>query len=378
MNTLPQMQIYPKELCPKAFANDVEASSNLSDSRTKPHESAPRSMAWPFPPGEECFVAWRKAISSLVDGSVPADTDLASFDFHGCTWQLPQAFLHVNGGSAMTLSRPQHVIDDRPISQMALYLVIGGSITTDYDGLIQNHEPGDIVAIDYSLPYESHTSGYEGITITFDKSSAPAGLQRNIHGSVLLANSSASALLGVQIKSLVNHINGLTIEQAQSAVDGILRFAETAFPALATKVKSDNSSLFQLASQTARPRLSDPDFGPGQLATALNISRSKLFRLFEAHGGVQRWLLAERLRASLRSIIASAGRLKISTIARKHGFRSEAHFSRAFQKRYQTSPSQVIALATDSTGSTLYLSWLKNNAKKEGATIEAWLESARA
>jgi len=335
-------------------------------------------MTWPFPPGTACLAAWQKAISALVDGTIPADADPASFDFHGCTWQLPQAFLHKNGGSAVTLSRPQHVIEDRPNSQMALYLVIGGSITTDYDGLIRNHEPGDIIAIDYSVPYESHTPGYEGITITFDKSSAPRGLQGNVHGAVLLANSSAGALLGAQIRSLADHINGLSVDQAQSAVDGILRLAATTFSASAMKAKHDNASLFQQASQIARRALSDPDFGPDTLAGALNISRSKLFRLFAAHSGVQRWLLTERLRASLRAIVDSAGRVKISAIARNNGFRSEAHFSRAFQKRYQISPSQVVDLATGTKSSTMYLSWLKQNAKKEGATIEAWLASARA
>lgn len=273
----------------------------------------------------------------------------------------------------MTLSRPQHVINDRPVLQMSIYLVTGGKITTDYDGLILNHEPGDIVAIDYSLPYESRTPGFEGIAITFDKSSAPAGLRGHVHGAVLTANSSAGAVLGSQIRSLVDHINGLSVEQAQSAVDGILRFAETTFPESATRMKRDSVHLFQLATQTARRKLSDPDFGPEELASALSISRSKLFRLFEAHGGVQRWLLAERLSASLHCIALSSGRQKISAIARDHGFRSEAHFSRAFQKRYQVSPSSVVNLTKGMKGANHYLDW----PKEKGATIEAWLASAR-
>lgn len=339
---------------------------------------APHCSTWPYPPGADCLAAWKAAIYALVDGTVPADTDPALFDFHGCTWQLPQAFLHRNGGSAVTLSRPQHVIDERPISQIALCLVTDGHITTNYDGLIRNHGPGDLAVIDYSLPYESSSAGYEAITITFDKSNAPAGLQDDVHGMALTAHSSAGALLGAQIRALVDHINGLSVDQAQAAVDGILRFVETSFRTSAKTVRPDNASLLHRASQLARRKLSDPDFGPDELASALTISRSKLFRLFEAHGGVQRWLLAERLRASLRSIVESAGRQKISEIAHRHGFRSEAHFSRAFQKRYQTSPSSVRSLAIGPEGSALYMSWLKQNATKESAMIEAWLEAAQA
>lgn len=337
---------------------------------------ASRGIVWPFPPGEECFAAWKTALSRLVDCAIPADADPASFDFHGCSWQLPNAFVQVNGGSAMTMSRTQQVIDDRPISQMSLYLVTDGSVVTDYDGRKRAHVPGDIVAVDYSLPYESCTPGYEGITLTFDRNSAPSGLQGNVHGMVLTANSSAGNLLGIQIRSLVDHIDGLSVDQAQSAVDGILRFAATTLPAAALRRRRDEP-VVDRAHRLARMRMSDPDFGPDDLALALGVSRSKLFRSFEAHGGVQRWLLAERLTASLQTIIKSAGKLKISVIAHQHGFRSEAHFSRAFRKRYEMSPSSALALTIGSQGAAMYLNWAEN-ARNVGSTAEAWLMSAQA
>lgn len=350
----------------------------MPDTEIKSHVNAPHCLEWPFSPGEECFAAWKKEISFILDASIPDDADKSQFDYHGYTWQLPQAFLHNSGGSAMAMSRPQRVIDGTPISQMTLYLLTEGSVSGDYDGLIQNTEPGDILVIDYSLPFECQTPGYEGLTITFDKSVAPAGLLNdNVHGVLLKASSSAGALLGSQIRSLADHINGLSIDQAQAAVDGILRFAGTALPAAASVDRRNGVSLFQRASRMARRELSDPDFGPDELAAAMGISRSTLFRLFTAHGGVQRWLLAERLRASLRSIIESDGKLKISAIASQHGFRSDAHFSRAFLKRYQTSPSSALSVASASKSSIQYSSWLDKIAKKEGAVIEAWLVSAR-
>lgn len=337
-----------------------------------------RGLVWPYPPGAESYAAWKAALSRLVDCSIPADFDLASFEFYGCTWQLPGAFLQINGGSAMTMSRTWQVIDDRPNSQISLYLVTSGEIATDYDGQKRHHSPGDIVAVDYSRPYECHTSGYEGITITFDRASAPSKLQGDVHGMVLTADSSAGIYLGGQMRSLVDHVDDFSVDQAQSAVDGILRFAEATLPAAASRSKHDDIPVLDRAYRLARGKMSDPDFGPDQLAAALNVSRSKLFRSFEGHGGVQRWLLGERLKASLRAIVLSEGKLKISAVAHQHGFRSEAHFSRAFKKRYDISPSLVLDLAKHSKGSAMYLSWVKNNPKEEKATIEAWLASARA
>jgi len=341
------------------------------------HPRALHGTSWPFSPGESNLAAWRTALTRLVDCSIPPHVDPALFDFHGRSWQLPEAFVQTNGGSAMVMSRPQQVIDERPNSQMSLYLVTDGVVLTDYDGHQQSHAAGDIVVVDYSRPYHSQTNGYEGITITFDKARAPLGFQGDCHGAVLAADSSAGRFLGSQIKALLDHIEGLSIEQAQLAVDNILRFAEGALCAGASENQRGDSSLYERASRLARRKLSDADFGPDELAAALNVSRSKLFRAFAEHGGVQRWMLGERLTASLQTIVRSAGRLKVSTIALQHGFRSEAHFSRAFQKRYDTSPSAALALARQEHGSMMYLDWVETDVHRHGSTVEIWLASVR-
>lgn len=340
--------------------------------------AASQREEWPFPPGEQCLAAWKKAISLLVDCSIPEDADPTLFDFHGSSWQLPGAFLHMSGGSAMAMSRTQQVIDERPAPHMVLFMLLEGRVTSNYDGLVQEHEPGDIVVVDYSLPYESRTSGFEAITLTLDKASMPTEFQNHAHGLVLMAKEHAGAMLGAQIKALVEHIDGLSVHQSQVTVDGILRFAAAAFATPAARERRDRRFLFQRASSAARQSLSDPDFGPNELVSALGVSRSKLFRLFEPHGGVQRWMLAERLRASLQGILRSTPDCKIAAIARNHGFRSEAHFSRAFQKRYQISPSSVRTLAGDSLRREAYETLLKQGGGNGGAIVEAWLAAARA
>lgn len=349
----------------------------MHQANAKPPVASPVRKVLPSQPGEKRLAFWKRAFSGLGDISVPAGTDPAAFDFYGHSWQLPHAFLQVNGASAMTMSRPQHVIDERPVEQMALHLFVEGGAVCVYDGQVRRHAAGDIALVDYSMPYEIHTPGYEGIGITFDKASAPPRLQGSAHGLALPVASSAGAMLGAHIRSLVEHVEGLSVEQAQSAIDGILRFAEAAVPATAANTMRDSASLFERASWVARQQLPNPDFGPDELANALNVSRSKLFRSFAPHGGVQRWLLAARLRASLHSLMIWPGTLKVAEIASKHGFRSEAHFSRAFSKRYQTSPSAVRDLVSQAENSLSYLGWTSEHEGAETATLEAWLASLR-
>jgi len=349
----------------------------MSDSSATSSHLSPVRKILPTQPSDKRFAFWQRAFSGLGEISLPKGSDPAEFNFYGHSWQLPLAFLQVNGATAMALLRPQHIIDARPVEQMQLHMFLAGGATCSYDGQLRSHGPGDIVVVDYSIPYEIHTPGYEGIGITFDKASAPPLLRASAHGQGLSAGSSAGMILSGQLTSLVEHIEGLSIEQAQAAIDGILRFAETAVPSNAAGAMRDSASVFDRASWLARQHLSNPDFGPDELLSALNISRSKLFRAFAPHGGVQRWLLAARLRASLHNIVGWPGNLKMSEIASKHGFRSEAHFSRAFHKRYHTSPSAVRALISESQDAQSYLVWTAENDGTETTTIEAWLASVR-
>ena len=277
----------------------------------------------------------------------------------------------------MKMTRTAKLVEERPKSQVSLYMLTAGSVSAVYDGAERHHLPGDIVAIDYSRPYESTTFGFEGIAITFDKTRAPPGFQSDVHGMVILAGSAPGAFLGGQIRSLIELADRLDVNQAQSAVDCVIRFAESVFAPGFFGGKRDDTAIFESAVRHALRKMSDPDFTPDALAVALNVSRSKLFRAFRKYGGVQRWLLRERLAASLQAIARSAGRPKISTIAHQHGFRSEAHFSRAFQKRYQISPSSARDLATSVEGATLYLDWLESRGGDTNSIVEAWLTAAR-
>lgn len=334
-------------------------------------------MAWPFPPGRDCFAAWQTAMAPLCDCALAADGDIDTFDFHGHSWQLPEAFVQVHGGSGMTMTRSPAVIAARPKPQLSLYMLTAGSVLSRYEGIERRHGPGEIVVIDYSHPYHSETSGFEGVAITFDKALAPAGFRDGVHGLIVAADSAAGALLGAQIVTLIALLDRLEVGQAQAAIDGILHFAESVLTPALLDHKRDDMAVFESAARLAVPHLPDADFGPDALAIALNVSRSKLFRAFKDYGGVQRWLLSERLTASLHAIMRSPGSVKISAIAHEHGFRSEAHFSRAFQKRYRISPSSARELAITRADSAPYRDWVSSSGGGSGSVLEAWLSAAR-
>jgi AraC-like DNA-binding protein len=91
-------------------------------------------------------------------------------------------------------------------------------------------------------------------------------------------------------------------------------------------------------------RLRDPGLSAEHICAALGVSRSRLYRLFEPHGGVAQYIQSRRLAAIHAALLDGRDLRRISDLAYDHGFVSAAHFSRSFRRRFGCSPSEVRAI----------------------------------
>lgn len=74
----------------------------------------------------------------------------------------------------------------------------------------------------------------------------------------------------------------------------------------------------------------------------LGVSKATLYRLFEPFGGVRAYIQERRLRRCAQLLTAPEyPERHIYEIAYSLGFKSEAHFSRAFRQRFLLSPSEA-------------------------------------
>ncbi len=90
-----------------------------------------------------------------------------------------------------------------------------------------------------------------------------------------------------------------------------------------------------------RAHLGSVRFGPDRLAFLVGMSRSQLYRLFEADGGVARTIQKERLRAIHRALIDPAERRSIRSIAEALGIPDPSCFSRVFRQEFGMTASEV-------------------------------------
>jgi len=167
-------------------------------------------------------------------------------------------------------------------------------------------------------------------------------------------------------KSVTFFADGAVIEQDAAAVKGTLEISLPAdmLPGLSDAIismvlacVSPNARTVGAASsqiglsrmervrQIVRRELMSPDLGPATLCRQAAMSRSQLYRLMEAEGGVAGYIQRQRLQYAYERAADPTCTASIAGIAESLCFPDASTFSRAFRRSFGVSPREVRAAA---------------------------------
>jgi AraC-like DNA-binding protein len=206
---------------------------------------------------------------------------------------------------------------------------------------------GSLLFVDVSRPIRyldaSDTGSYVRLRLHRDVAQGLIGdtaRSHNIRRQDLLAK-----LLGEHLVSTansMNEINTFNYNNIASATNALIAasFAPTDENLFLAKEPLD-AGLYARACRHIDRELFSTSLTPDSLATAVGVSRRKLYRLFEAHGGVHREITARRLDRAHDILAGAATYSRIKQVAYALGFQSAAHFSRSFKQRFGHSPGDV-------------------------------------
>ena len=90
------------------------------------------------------------------------------------------------------------------------------------------------------------------------------------------------------------------------------------------------------------------DLAPDDICRALGVSRTRLYQLFEASGGVLAYVQKRRLIAAHHALGDPADERRIADIAESCGFSSAANFTRAFTREFGYSPREARSALAES------------------------------
>ncbi len=318
------------------------------------------------------LAAYRQNIELLYRLDLSADA-AANFYSYALTYQLPRAVLARVESVAQSLTRGPDEIA-RGGDQIVLYAQVRGELEGSYARRPRSLRPGDVAIIDYSREIVSQVTDFEIFYLLVPRDSVPpALLTPDVHGTVFPATSGPGRLLYGMMENLLGAIDGLTVAEADAAVDALLKMAAGSLQeALARASGASGDPQLDRALAFIDQHLARADLSPAVMCTGLAVSRSSLYRLFAPLGGVYHVILQRRLERAMKALLnGRSSRTPLRRIASSHGFESEEQFSRAFRSRFGVTPTRFYDLVRRKDHAAL-----RAQAERAGfANLQAWIEA---
>ena len=292
------------------------------------------------------FARWRDNLSEVIDTSRP-DEHEPGFDAYLSAASVGNALFMETGSDAQIMVRSPQLIRANECDYLSIGLMQAGEHRADQDGMSVILKPGDIVLSHQARPSSGAYSSFKSLRLHLPRSMAPAFMRyRDVNGVVLNGARPGTRLLAHHVEGLWDCLEDLTATEIQASVEAAFLIASGNLQANAELLPDHRAAIGRTIRRMIQSfvdeRLDDPRLGPDTVCRAFHISRSKLYRLFDAEGGVVSYITARRLDRCwelLRTRGREAG--PIGSLAYAYGFGSEASFSRAFRRRFGASARDV-------------------------------------
>ncbi|SDQ20341.1 helix-turn-helix domain-containing protein [Pseudovibrio sp. Tun.PSC04-5.I4] len=209
---------------------------------------------------------------------------------------------------------------------------------------IENISTGEMIFLDFSVPFETHHTDFEVTTLV---------LKRELFSDHIDIGSSYPSFRVSRtrpeyrvISTLIEELrlNALVFDQKSVSglfgcivdlVGNILKSTRSKDPEFSQHNKQYLQ--FRQAQQVMMSQLANTAANSSSLVDAMGLSRATVYRLFEEHGGIMQSLKQLRL-SKAKQLISANPQVKIQQVAMNCGFKSSNHFSRAFKEEYSVSP----------------------------------------
>ncbi len=238
----------------------------------------------------------------------------------------------------------------RGVDHVQVILQLSDSAWTgDYDGRRIDHSMGRLRIVDMARPFEAHGADFETLNLMIPRARLGEVADHDVHGMVVAETDPGARLLFAHMLGLWEQLPGMKMEQAVAGARALIALLAGVIAGAARDRPSESRplerTLFGRARDHIDANLGDVNLTPESLRLHLGVSRPMLYRILAPAGGVSSFIQTRRLDHAFDAVAAaSRTNLSLAQIAFAHGFRSDAHFSRAFRKRFGMSPGELKAV----------------------------------
>lgn len=302
------------------------------------------------------FAAHRELVSTIFDLEMRSPHPSVGYaaEFAVCDYGPIKLSVSAATSPPLIMVRGPGTIARTGVDQFHIQFYRAGGFAMIVDGAERQVEAGDICMLDLIRPATLRMTGFDNLAaiVARDLLAPLLADVGDVHGLVLRRDSEAAVAVREhleemwRLRSELTVAEGLDWSRATAAlIAGVIRANSQSRASTRTELRR---SQFRAISRRIDREIADPGLGPSTLSRDFHVARPTLYRMFEPHGGIGKYILGRRLAGVFRDLSDPALVDKaISEILRTWGFTNHTAAGRAFRAAYGLTPSACRVRARD-------------------------------
>lgn len=296
-------------------------------------------------PGQR-FDMWRSHYDSFNAMALPKDSG-EDFSARNEIWSFGPLALMRNLAPAMMVARTARHARRDSLDHWVIRVARSGSSRYRIGGMCFDARPGLPFLFSVGDPSDSERSWADWLSLYLSRDAFPditAGLSTIRTGVLAMPG---SVLLADYLLLLERRLQGATTAEVPMLVAATRSMVAACLltdvaPKSVSPEDVDVARLERIR-QVVRRNLGSATLDSERLSRLAGVSRSQLYRLFEPHGGVARYVQNLRLRLAHAALTDPDCDTPIAQIGERVGFFDPSSFSRAFRREFGYTPGEVRA-----------------------------------
>jgi|GEM_PF-1507475 len=295
------------------------------------------------------FAACRELLATMFELETPSPALRCSYamDFALYDYGPVKLGVSVAPPALWGMVRSSETIARTGADQFHVQFYRTGSFVMTVDGAERRVEAGDICMLDLARPAAVRTREIDNLSaiVARDLLAPLLADVGDVHGLILSRESEAGIVVREHLEEMWAQGPDLTVAQGLAASHATAALLAAVIRAnsqsrAATRTELRKSQLRAIC-RRIDSQIGDPDLGPAVLARDFHVARPTLYRMFEPHGGIGRYILGRRLTGAFRDLSdPSLAHRKVADILRRWGFANHTAAGRAFRSAYGMTPSE--------------------------------------
>lgn len=296
-------------------------------------------------PPEEQFDGWRASHSAIFHLDEAGARSAPGFAGHHKVWDLGNLVFSQVSTEGLRFAGLAGHHRREPLDHWLFTLPLSGRSVTFAESTQIHGEAGVVQMVSLGRPFEGHVSNCEVLMLFVPRDLCRDGIQTLDSVSFSRFEGGMGQVLADYMISLASRLPTLDESDLPELLDVTRAMLLACAAPSSRRLEEADNSIAYLQRERARryiqAHLKDPALDSQKLLQNLGLSRSRLYRLFEASDGVVHYIQRRRLAAAHYALADPMDDRRILEIAECYCFGDAAQFSRAFRREFGYSPTDV-------------------------------------